>query len=118
MGVLIKVACMVLVCLAMGALSAEAAITCGQVDGSLTPCISYVTSGGAVPANCCGGIRSLYNAAKTTVDRQSVCRCLKSAVNGISYSPYNLALAAGLPAKCGVNIPYNINPSTDCNSVK
>ncbi|KAK9290876.1 hypothetical protein L1049_009054 [Liquidambar formosana] len=115
----LKLSCIVLICMVVGASPhAEAAITCGAVVNSLTPCIPYVTTGGAVPANCCSGIKSLYGAAQTTADRQSVCRCLKSAASGISYTSYNLALAAGLPAKCGINIPYKISPSTDCNSVK
>ncbi|KAK9290442.1 hypothetical protein L1049_008612 [Liquidambar formosana] len=114
----LKLVCVVLMCMVVVAPYAESAITCGQVVRSLTPCIPYVTNGGAVPANCCGGVKSLYAAAKTTPDRQSVCRCLKSAVSGVSYTGYNLGLAAGLPAKCGVSIPYKISPSTDCNSVK
>ncbi|KAI3408970.1 Non-specific lipid-transfer protein [Psidium guajava] len=68
---------------------------------------------GRAPA-CCNGIRSLYSAAKTTADRQGVCNCLKSAINGIPYNAYNAGRAAGLPGECRVNIPYKISPSTDC----
>ncbi|KAK4406279.1 Non-specific lipid-transfer protein 1 [Sesamum angolense] len=63
-----------------------------------------------------GGVKGLYAAAKTTPDRQSVCNCLKSLA--ASYSTLNLGKAAGLPAQCGVNIPYKISPSTDCSKVK
>ncbi|XP_030516253.1 non-specific lipid-transfer protein 3-like [Rhodamnia argentea] len=92
--------------------------SCNQVVNTLMPCVSYVLNGGAVPPACCSGIRSLYSAARTTADRQGVCNCLKSAINGISYNANNAGLAAGLPAKCGLNIPYKISPSTDCKSVK
>ncbi|KAF5476400.1 hypothetical protein F2P56_008121 [Juglans regia] len=114
LGLLLAVVCMV-----VGApKGTEAAITCGQVVNYLTPCISYVANGGSVPTTCCSGIKSLFGLARTTGDRQGVCNCLKQAVNGVSYTPYNLNLAAGLPKKCGVNIPYKISPSVDCKSVK
>ncbi|KAM7262863.1 hypothetical protein ACFE04_000546 [Oxalis oulophora] len=96
---------------------AEGAVTCGQVVQYLTPCIQYVANGGKVPDNCCNGIRTLWKSANNTPDRVGVCKCLKQAINGIPYSAYNLNLAAGLPAKCGVNLPYKINPSTNCDRV-
>ncbi|XP_010091033.2 non-specific lipid-transfer protein 1 [Morus notabilis] len=105
------------VCLAVvvGAPLAEA-ITCGQVSSSVAPCINYLKVGGAVPAACCNGVRSLNSAAKTTADRQAACNCLKTA--SASIKGINLSLAAGLPGKCGVSVPYKISPSTNCNSVK
>ena len=118
--VVVRLVCFVTVCLALGATipKAEAAVTCGQVVNKLTPCISYIMSGGStVPAECCNGVRTLYSMAQTTPDRQAVCTCIKNAVtsSGFSYSNNNLNLAAGLPKKCGVNIPYQISPSTDCS---
>ncbi|KAG2691120.1 hypothetical protein I3843_09G216800 [Carya illinoinensis] len=115
-----KLVCFVaVVCMVVGApKGSEAAISCGQVVRYLTPCVSYVANGGSVPATCCSGIKSLYGLARTTADRQGVCNCLKQAVSGVPYTPYNLNLAAGLPKKCGVNIPYKISPSADCKSVK
>ncbi|KAJ4704246.1 Non-specific lipid-transfer protein [Melia azedarach] len=115
-AVILKLACFLLAASAL--IMAKADITCQQVVSDLTPCISYVSNGGAVPVNCCNGVRTLYGAAQTTVDRQNVCKCLKSAVSGISYTGFNLGLAAGLPSKCGLNIPYKISPSTDCNRVQ
>ncbi|WP_431194237.1 non-specific lipid-transfer protein [Listeria monocytogenes] len=91
------------------------AITCGQVASGVSPCIGYLRRGGPVPPACCSGIRGLSNAARTKPDRQTACRCLKSAAGSIS--GINFALAAGLPGKCGVSIPYKISPSTDCNRV-
>ncbi|RXI01568.1 non-specific lipid-transfer protein 3-like [Malus sylvestris] len=119
-GQLLKLACLVVVmfCMVAGAPKAEAAVTCGQVVNSLVPCLSYVTNGGALNPACCNGVKTLYNLAQTTPDRQNVCNCLKQAINGIPYTNTNAGLAAGLPARCGVNIPYKISPSTDCKSVK
>jgi hypothetical protein len=91
---------------------AEAAISCGQVSSSLAQCIGYLQKGGALPAACCSGLKALNSASKTTPDRQGVCNCLKSLAGKIS--GLNYGLAAGLPSKCGVSIPYKISPATDC----
>ena len=53
--------------------------------------------------------------AQTPVDRQGVCRCIKNAIGGVSFSSNNLNNAQSLPAKCGVNLPYSISPSTNCD---
>ncbi|GAB4856245.1 hypothetical protein Ancab_014172 [Ancistrocladus abbreviatus] len=97
--------------------AAEAAMSCGTVAQYLSPCLDYLRSGGAgtVPVPCCSGIKSLNDAAKTTPDRQAVCRCLKSAAAAFSGST---GVAAGVPVKCGVHIPYKIDPATDCNKVE
>ncbi|KAA8517652.1 hypothetical protein F0562_015126 [Nyssa sinensis] len=116
---IVKVACVVvmacMVVVALAPFHAEAAITCNQVRGSLAPCINYLRNGGAVPGNCCNGVRSLSNMAKTTPDRQNACRCLQSAAS--SMPGIKPILAAGLPGKCSVNIPYKISPSTECSKV-
>ncbi len=119
MAISVKVACMVVMCMAMvmvmGAPIAEA-ITCGQVTSSLTPCIGYLRSGGAVPGGCCNGVKSLLTMAQTTADRQAACTCIKSAAGSISgINPQN---AESLPGKCGVNIPYKISTSTNCATIK
>ncbi|PON92743.1 Lipid transfer protein/Par allergen [Trema orientale] len=92
------------------------ALTCGQVSSSIGPCLNYLKTGGAVPTACCNGIRSLSSAAKTKADRQAACRCLQSAAGSVK--GLNPSLVAGLPGKCGVNVPYKISPSTNCNSVQ
>ncbi|XVF84172.1 hypothetical protein PTKIN_Ptkin17bG0004200 [Pterospermum kingtungense] len=97
---------------------ADAAVTCGDVVNRLLPCVSYISNGGAVPAACCNGVQGLYGEARTPGDRQDICKCIKSAVNGVPYSGFNLGLAQGLPDKCGLHIPYKISPSTDCNKVQ
>nr|GMD11789.1 non-specific lipid-transfer protein 1-like [Ipomoea batatas]GME08785.1 non-specific lipid-transfer protein 1-like [Ipomoea batatas] len=95
----------------MGGLHAQS-MTCSTVATDLYPCLNYVKNGGAVPMSCCDGIRSLYRAAVTTADRQTVCKCLKNVAGSIT--GLKLDLAAGLPQKCGVSIPYNISPSINC----
>ncbi|KAK1355547.1 Non-specific lipid-transfer protein [Heracleum sosnowskyi] len=96
---------------------AEGALTCGQVTGALAPCLAYLRTQGSVPVpvTCCNGVRGLNRAARTTVDRRTACNCLKQTATAIS--DLNLNAAVGLPGKCGVNIPYKISPSTDCNRV-
>ncbi|XP_016487444.2 non-specific lipid-transfer protein 1 [Nicotiana tabacum] len=118
---MVKVALLVVMCIAaatsvMLTPHADAAISCGQVVTRLSPCISYVRQGGAIPAPCCSGIKALNSQATTTPDRQATCNCIKSAaasINGINFS-----LAGSLPSKCGVNLPYKISPSIDCSTVQ
>ncbi|XP_009760676.1 non-specific lipid-transfer protein 1-like [Nicotiana tabacum] len=102
--------------IAIVASHAEAVVTCGTVATDLSPCLDYVRMGGAIPTMCCNGIRNLFSAASTTQDRQTVCNCMKSAARVIS--GVNLNLAAALPSKCGVIIPYKISPSIDCAKVQ
>ncbi|PIN00306.1 hypothetical protein CDL12_27191 [Handroanthus impetiginosus] len=90
---------------------AEAAISCGTVVSYLNPCLPYMTDKGSL-GGCCNGVKGLYEVAKTTPDKQSVCNCLKSLAG--SYFDVNLDKVARLPSQCGVNIPYKISPSTDC----
>ncbi|KAE8695001.1 Non-specific lipid-transfer protein [Hibiscus syriacus] len=87
-----------------------------SISSSLAPCISYLTNGGEVPPACCSGVKYLNAAAQTTPDRQAACNCLKSAASSMNNVIYSFA--SELPRKCGVSIPYQISPSTDCKSVK
>ncbi|KAE9603162.1 putative plant lipid transfer protein/Par allergen [Lupinus albus] len=116
MAISIKIACVVLMCMVVvGSPIAEAAITCGQVVSGIAPCLSYLQNGGAVPTTCCDGIRRLVAAAQSTADKQTACNCLKSAAASTKFDPAN---AASLPGKCGVNLPYKISTSTNCNTIK
>ncbi|ONK77204.1 uncharacterized protein A4U43_C02F4160 [Asparagus officinalis] len=94
---------------------AEGAITCGAVDSKIGPCVSYVMGKGPLPAGCCSGIRSLNSMAKSTPDRQQACNCLKSAAAKLP--GLKVPLAAGLPGKCGVSLPYSISTSINCATV-
>nr|A0AT31.1 RecName: Full=Non-specific lipid-transfer protein 5; Short=LTP5; Flags: Precursor [Lens culinaris]AAX35809.1 lipid transfer protein 5 precursor [Lens culinaris subsp. culinaris] len=111
-----KLACVVLVMCMIVAPMAEGAISCGAVTGDLSPCLTYLTGGPGPSPQCCGGVKKLLAAANTTPDRQAACNCMKSAASSIT--KLNTNNAAALPGKCGVNIPYKISTSTNCNTVK
>ncbi|PIA32453.1 hypothetical protein AQUCO_04500215v1 [Aquilegia coerulea] len=82
----------------------------------LGPCINYLRAVGPLSPECCRGVSSLNRAAETTSDRQTACRCLKSANRRIP--GLNQGAASSLPGKCNVNIGYPISPSVDCSKVK
>ncbi|KAI3407908.1 Non-specific lipid-transfer protein [Psidium guajava] len=113
----LKLLCLALVIgLAAVAPLAESGVNCGQVVSYVAPCIGYLRAGGSVPPACCRGIRSLNNAARDTSSRQATCRCLQASAGNIrGLKP---GLVSALPGKCGVNVPYKISPSTDCNRVR
>ncbi|KAJ1408579.1 Plant lipid transfer protein/Par allergen [Sesbania bispinosa] len=118
-SLVVKMVCLAIVCVALSVTIPKAqAVTCGQVANNLMPCVSYIMYGGnQVPVQCCNGVRNLNGMAQTKTDRKTVCTCIKNAVSssGFSYSTFNLNLAAGLPKKCGVNIPYQIRSAQyDC----
>ncbi|XP_028768315.1 non-specific lipid-transfer protein 1-like [Neltuma alba] len=116
MAGLLKVACMMVLCLAVVAAPIAEAVTCGQVTSSLAPCLTYLQRGGAPAPGCCNGVRTLLGAAQTTADKQTVCNCLKNAAGQIpGLNPQN---AQNLPAQCKVNIPYKISTSTNCASIR
>ncbi|KAM5573459.1 non-specific lipid-transfer protein 1-like [Rosa sericea] len=110
-----KLTLVALLCVVV-ALPLAQAITCGQVTSNVSPCLNYVKNGGAVPAACCSGVGNLNALANTTPDRQTTCNCLKQLAG--SMKGINPDLAAGVPGKCGVNVPFKIGPSTDCATVK
>ncbi|KAI3925079.1 hypothetical protein MKW98_009729 [Papaver atlanticum] len=115
MSEVLKFACVVLACMVVVApFAAEGAISCGTVVSKLSPCIGYLT-GGSLPANCCTGVKSLYQAAQTTSDLQTVCGCLKNAAK--SMTNIKMSNAASLPGKCGVSIPYTFSAAIDCSKV-
>ncbi|WJX76849.1 hypothetical protein P8452_60224 [Trifolium repens] len=115
-SMLMKVTFMAMICLVLCIPLANGALSCGQIQLTIAPCIGYLRSGGpSVPAPCCNGVRSVYNQAKSTLDRQNVCRCVKSTV--YSLPGINFSALAGVPPKCGVNLPYKIGPSINCNTI-
>lgn len=92
----------------------EAAVTCGNVVAFLSPCIAYARGTTTAPsAACCSGVRGLNQAAQTTPDRQTACKCIKSTVTSVS--GIKPAIVSGIPGKCSVNVPYPISPSVDCS---
>ncbi|XP_073023774.1 LOW QUALITY PROTEIN: non-specific lipid-transfer protein 1-like [Primulina eburnea] len=88
------------------------AISCGDVQGSLYPCLGYLTSGGDPSSQCCSGVSSLSNSLQSQQDRQTACYCIKSAASSYSVRP---DAAANLPGRCGVSVGYSISPGVDCS---
>ncbi|VAI30229.1 unnamed protein product [Triticum turgidum subsp. durum] len=84
------------VVLMMAGREASAALSCGQVDSKLAPCVAYVT----------GRASSISKIA---------CRCLKSLATSIK--SINMGKVSGVPGKCGVSVPFPISMSTNCNNV-
>ncbi|XP_010109650.2 non-specific lipid-transfer protein 1 [Morus notabilis] len=112
----VKIACVVVIAMVVVAAPAAEALTCGLVTKNLTPCVKYIKTGaGKVPTACCSGIRNVNSLAKTKTDRRAVCKCLKDRASAIKSLKSNVV--AGLPRKCGVNIPYKISLSINCDTV-
>lgn len=103
----------VLVCLVVAA-PATAAVTCGQVAMSVSGCFSYIRGQAPLTNTCCDGVRRLNTIAATTPDRQATCGCLKNFSRNFG-NALNPALVSGLPARCGVSVPYPISTKTDCS---
>ncbi|KAK4280350.1 hypothetical protein QN277_011984 [Acacia crassicarpa] len=116
MAGLVKVACVVVMCVALVGAPLAEAITCGQVVSRVTPCISYIQRGGAPSPGCCNGIRSLAGAARTTADKQTVCNCLK--LTATQVPGYNDRNAQAITSLCRVNVPYKISTSTNCARIR
>ncbi|KAL2899902.1 IWF1': Non-specific lipid-transfer protein [Bienertia sinuspersici] len=113
---LVKLACAVILCVVVVAPHAEAAMNCGIVSSNVAQCISYLNGRMRAPSGpCCGGIKRLKSMASTPAARRVACGCLKSAAGTIKGIDFNKA--SGLPGRCGVSIPYAINPRTDCSRV-
>eukprot|EP01018_Ginkgo_biloba_P000896 Gb_36100 [translate_table: standard] len=91
-----------------------AQVTCPTVTSALTPCLSFLLTGGQVPDICCDGVRRLTGMARTTLDRQAACKCLKTAAGSINPLPSSLT---NLPGACGVNIGIPISTDIDCSQV-
>ncbi|CAN6221149.1 unnamed protein product [Urochloa humidicola] len=92
---------------------ARAAITCPDVVNDMEPCLSFLQGDGAFPsAECCNGVRALYAAVDTTIERQATCECLKTSYRQINAQ---LSAAQALPDDCGLSLPYTITPDVDCS---
>ncbi|KAJ4710669.1 Non-specific lipid-transfer protein [Melia azedarach] len=88
------------------------AVTCGQVDASLAPCIPYLTAGGTPAAACCDGVKNLKTITPTTADRRAACDCVKAAA--ARYPSIKQDAASSLPQKCGVQMDIPISKTTNC----
>ncbi|KAI3452312.1 hypothetical protein Pfo_008977 [Paulownia fortunei] len=90
------------------------AISCGDVQGSLSPCLAYLTGGGEPTDSCCGGVRSLVGSLQSQQDRQMACSCMKSSASSFNVRPDS---ASNLPGKCGVSIGMTVTPNVDCSNI-
>ncbi|KAK6129243.1 hypothetical protein DH2020_036952 [Rehmannia glutinosa] len=90
------------------------AVSCGDVQGSLSPCLAYLTGGGEPTDSCCGGVKSLLGNLQSQQDRQTACNCMKSAASSFGVRSDS---AANLPGKCGVSIGMTVSPNIDCSQV-
>jgi hypothetical protein len=55
--------------------AADVAISCGQVNAALSPCILYARGLAAAPsADCCSGVKSLATATQTGAPRATASR--------------------------------------------
>ncbi|CAN4082587.1 unnamed protein product [Withania somnifera] len=91
------------------------AISCGEVDASLAPCVPYLTQGGDPSGTCCDGVKKIVETTPTQQDRQGVCECVKAAA--ARYSNLKQDAASNLPSRCGVTTAIPISPTTDCKSI-
>ncbi|XP_071698942.1 non-specific lipid-transfer protein Lac s 1-like [Rutidosis leptorrhynchoides] len=92
----------------------EAALRCIDISNVFSWCMEYVKARAPLSPDCCEHLKALNNEAKTTEDRQQICKCIRIDY-GQSLKIKN-DIAAGLDGKCGVNL--GTNPSTDCNKLK
>ena len=109
------IAVTLLVVLAMATFVArpsEAAITCGQVQASLSQCIGYLMQGGTPSAECCAGVKSLKDLTQSQSDRQAACECLKKAAT--DHPNIKPDAATDLPKKCGVPSSVPISHTGNC----
>ncbi|XP_066361384.1 non-specific lipid-transfer protein 2-like [Miscanthus floridulus] len=84
------------------ATTSEAAVTCGQVNSAIGPCLAYARGSGNSPSvACCSGVRSLNSAARNTANKRAACNCLKSVAGRVN----------GLNAGNVASIPYTISAS-------
>ncbi|KAG4922229.1 hypothetical protein JHK84_051078 [Glycine max] len=102
----------VIMCMAVvGAPMMAQAMTCNDVTVNMAQCLSYLMQGGTPSTLCCSGVKNILGSAVTTVDKQTVCNCLKA-----DAARYNIndQYAQALPGFCKVNVPYKISRSTNC----
>ncbi|KAI5429104.1 hypothetical protein KIW84_033918, partial [Lathyrus oleraceus] len=115
-SMLIKVTCLAMICLVFGIPLANAGQSCGQIKGSLVPCLRYLRHPGpTVPELCCNGVRTVNDQAKSLPERKDACECIKSTL--IAIPGLDPDAVQGLPNKCGVNLPFPIGANMDCSKL-
>ena len=89
------------------------AISCGQVDVALAPCVPYLTGGGNPVPKCCDGVKDIKWMASSNIDKRAACNCVKAAAN--RYPSLKNDAAEALPTKCGVEIDIPVSRTTNCD---
>ncbi|KAI8027278.1 hypothetical protein LOK49_LG02G00825 [Camellia lanceoleosa] len=90
------------------------AISCGQVDGYLAPCLPHLIGGSGIPApTCCDGVKNIKGMASTTTDKRTASNYVKQAAN--RYSNLKDDAAQSLDAKCGVQMDIPVSRTTNCD---
>ncbi|KAL6856855.1 hypothetical protein ACP4OV_018237 [Aristida adscensionis] len=109
-------AALVLVLAAAVARPAQGAVSCGDVDASLRPCVGYVTGKEASPpAECCEGVKRLKAMPADTAEKRQACECVKLAA--AQYQGIQPGAAANLPGACGAPLPFQITQNFDCKTI-
>ncbi|GMH24439.1 hypothetical protein Nepgr_026282 [Nepenthes gracilis] len=104
----------VLVCVIVGAAvqwCAEAQDGCMIVYYDMVPCFDYLSNGGSVSQDCCGGLQNVTAMVNNTASLQATCYCM------INVAAINSTLAVGLPGNCSINLPYQLSPDADCSTL-
>ena len=79
----------------------------------LLPCLTYITKQTPSPSpQCCSNVKLLNDEANTTLIRQQLCTCFKSAAIAYHVDP---PVVKVLPDLCHVNVPVPIDPTIDCS---
>ncbi|XP_076941379.1 non-specific lipid-transfer protein AP10-like [Bidens hawaiensis] len=110
----VALAVLAMIVMALAMVHPSEALSCGDVTGMLSPCVSYLQSGGSVTNKCCDGAKKLQGAIKSKADRQTACNCAKQAAGRLKVQP---GYASSLPGKCGISTSIPINPGVNCNNV-
>ncbi|KAJ4729619.1 Non-specific lipid-transfer protein [Melia azedarach] len=91
------------------------AITCGQVDSYMAPCLEFLRGGASPSPGCCTGVQNLRASTPTQGDRRAACECLKQAAS--HYTGIKPEKASQLPKACGVEIDVPISKDVDCSKI-
>lgn len=114
-----KLECLVFAYMIVAGPITAMALSCSDVNSNLEACTGYLTNGGiSTPGSqCCNGVRNLNGMALTPLNRREACRCIKYAARTLG-PRFNADRAAGIPGRCGVKIPYNIQIgfTTNCKT--
>lgn len=91
------------------------ALTCSDLGPSVAQCGPYATGTTSQPSDgCCRAVQGVYQMAKTTQDRRTLCTCLKASAS--SAPGIQLSSVASIPQKCGLQITIPTNPNYNCDA--